>query len=353
MSDSNEESFMILENMKKRKQCDNQNDDRLSDLPDCVLLHILSFLNTKQVVQTCILSKRWKHLWKRISTLILHSSNFSTLKCFAKFASKILTLHDTSTALHAFDLDRWGDIELPFFKKVLKCVCSHNTHLQELGISLHGDTCLVMSCVSSCHALTSLKLSLSPRELLTLNSTTLQVLSLLPNLLEVKHHSLCNLKLLEVVLIPPFDGSLFQAIKDVMLKKAAAKVHKDVAKLSKAFKARLEPPAIPDGIVDFLRQNSPSAEVNISTDFSSQFNLKQVVESIKGAKIVKYRSRYAAPGSSSTTSASAAASVAAPASAAPPNLHLCRAEKDDKSSNEDKVEKHQPNTNSPLLDIGQ
>jgi hypothetical protein len=163
MSDSNEESFMILQNTKKRKQCDNQNDDRLSDLPDFVLLHILSFLDTKQVVQTCILSKRWKHIWRRISTLILHSSNFSTLKCFAKFASKILTLRDTSTALHALDLDRSGDIEPQLLKKVLNCVGTHNTHLQELGISLHGDTRLVMSSVSSCHALTSLKLSLSPR----------------------------------------------------------------------------------------------------------------------------------------------------------------------------------------------
>ncbi|WJX46379.1 hypothetical protein P8452_33187 [Trifolium repens] len=108
---------------------------------------------------------------------------------------------------------------------------------------------------------------------LTLTSTTLQILSLLPNVLEVKHHFL--------------------------------------------------------------------SEVNISTDFPNCFNLKQVVESIKGAKIVKYRSQFAAPGSSSTTSASAAAYVAAPASAAPPNLHLCRAEKDDTSSNEDKVEKHQ------------
>ncbi|CAJ2678321.1 F-box/LRR-repeat protein 13-like [Trifolium pratense] len=523
MSDSNEESSMILQNMKKRKQCDNQNDDRLSDLPDCVLLHILSFLNTKQVVQTCILSKRWTHLWKRISTLFLHSSNFSTLKCFAKYASKILTLRDTSTALHAFDLDRWGDIELQLFKKVLKCVSSQNTHLKELGISLHGDTSLVMSCVSSCHALTSLKLSLSPRgssrthddtptlfpnslnlplltnldltnfafcggesncvepffaftklnslvihyckvieaqvlsissetlvnltiasplekinlakqnnlsmlaeiktdnlsnyaeihlstphlctfnytgyliqkicgsglssvkkvnigdsrqfhasvvhslvifnwlldfvnvESLTLTSTTLQILSLLPNLLEVKHHSLCNLKSLDVVLIPLYDGSLSQSIKDDMLKKAAAKYHKEVAKFSKAFKARLEPPVIPDGIVDFLRQNSPLAEVNISSDFPHVLNLKQVAESIKGAKIVKYRSRYAAPASSSIAppSATAHASVAVSASAVPPNLHLYCGEKDGKSSNEDKVEKHQPNTNSPLLDNGQ
>ncbi|KAK2437060.1 hypothetical protein QL285_021997 [Trifolium repens] len=133
-------------------------------------------------------------------------------------------------------------------------------------------------------------------ESLTVTSTTLQILSLVPDLLEVKLASLCNLKSLEVELIPLHDGSLSQSIKDAMLKKAAAKSRKEVVKLRKAFKARLEPPAIPEGIVDFLRQNSPSAEVNIKTDYPDDFNLKQVEESIKSAKIVKHRSRFVAPG---------------------------------------------------------
>ena len=72
--------------------------------------------------------------------------------------------------------------------------------------------------------------------------------------------------------------------------------------------------------------------------------IKQVVESIKGAKIVSYRSRFsarlrpapfhAAPASgteydsaTALASVSVTASAAVPASAAPPNLHLCRAEK--------------------------
>ncbi|PNY06141.1 F-box/LRR-repeat protein [Trifolium pratense] len=354
--------------MKKIRQCENENDeikgseDRLGDLPDCVLLHILSFLNTKHVVQTCVLSTRWRHLWKRIPTLILHCSKFTTKKHFTIFVSKILTLRDPSTALHALDLDRRGDIEPHVLKKILNYVSSNKTHLKELGISIHGDGCLVMSCVSSCHALTSLNLSIYPRvrkvnindlrqfhalaghglvlfswlldfanvESLTVTSTTLQILSLVPDLFEVKLPSLCNLKLLEVELIPLYDGSLSQSIEDSMLEKAAAKSCKEVAKLRKAFNAGLVPPAIPDGMVDFLRQNSPSAVVNISTYFPDHFNLKQVEESIKGAKIVKYRSRYAAPGSSSIAPASAPApsSVSVPASAAPPNLHLCCADKE-------------------------
>jgi hypothetical protein len=171
ISDSNEES-VILEKIKRRRQCDNQTEqndenevceDKLSDLPDGVLLHILSFLNTKHVVRTCVLSTRWKHLWKRTPALTLYASRFSISKQFPIIVSKILTLRDTSTALHALDLDCGGVIEPPLLRKILNYICSHTTHLQELGISVTGDTDLVMSCVSSCRALTSLKLSLYPR----------------------------------------------------------------------------------------------------------------------------------------------------------------------------------------------
>ncbi|RHN81476.1 putative F-box domain, leucine-rich repeat domain, L domain-containing protein [Medicago truncatula] len=155
----------VMISPKKRARHDNEekNQDRLSDLPDCLILHILSFLNSKHTVQTCILSKRWKLMWKRIPTLILDSSNFPTVKHFSIFVSKILTLRDTSTALHALDLHRHGSIEPQLLKKVLDCVYSHNTHLQQLGISLHGETCLILRGISSCCALTSLKLSLYSR----------------------------------------------------------------------------------------------------------------------------------------------------------------------------------------------
>ena len=47
----------------KRKKFTVDDDDRISELPEDVLQHILSFLPTKQVFQSTLLSTRWKHVW--------------------------------------------------------------------------------------------------------------------------------------------------------------------------------------------------------------------------------------------------------------------------------------------------
>ncbi|KAM3371896.1 hypothetical protein ACQJBY_019004 [Aegilops geniculata] len=52
-----------MEVSRKAKRAGGGFDDRLSDLPDCLLHDILSRLKARQVVQTCVLSRRWQHLW--------------------------------------------------------------------------------------------------------------------------------------------------------------------------------------------------------------------------------------------------------------------------------------------------
>ena len=57
-----------MDSKRKKFTVDDDDDDdvvidRISELPEDVLQHILSFLPTKQVFQSTLLSTRWKHVW--------------------------------------------------------------------------------------------------------------------------------------------------------------------------------------------------------------------------------------------------------------------------------------------------
>ncbi|KEH15921.1 F-box/RNI/FBD-like domain protein, putative, partial [Medicago truncatula] len=86
---------------KRQPKDDSQIQDRISVLADCLLIHILSFLNTREAVQTCILSKRWINLWKTLPTLTLDCYQFSDCEIYENFLFMFLSLRDHSTALSA------------------------------------------------------------------------------------------------------------------------------------------------------------------------------------------------------------------------------------------------------------
>jgi len=106
MSNSEDDITIPPPPTKKIKLSDCENKDRFSDLPESVILHILSFLNAQHAVQTCVLSTRYTDLWKRLPALRLHCRHFRTYKIFTKFVSKILSLRDPSITLHALDFKR-------------------------------------------------------------------------------------------------------------------------------------------------------------------------------------------------------------------------------------------------------
>ncbi|KAI9107976.1 hypothetical protein K1719_020849 [Acacia pycnantha] len=68
--------------------------DRISDLPDSLLLHILSFLPAKVAVATCLLCKRWRPLWPSLPSLDLKRQDFQRLKFFHQFVDKMLKFVD-------------------------------------------------------------------------------------------------------------------------------------------------------------------------------------------------------------------------------------------------------------------
>ncbi|PNX73554.1 F-box family protein [Trifolium pratense] len=257
-------SEMILPATKKNvKLSVSENQDRLSDLPDCVILHILSFLNAKHAVQTCVLSIRYENLWKRIPVLILDSSesNFRTLKIFTEFVSNVLSHRDSSISLQTLNFKRkHGRLEPQIIKNIVDYALSHN--VQQLGLCFNGNTVQTLPSMFSSQSLTHLNLSIYPSggNVSSLKHVDIhaEVLSLIPNLSQISPPSLGNLKSLKVKmeeLTPGFRMTLL----DAKLYNAESKNERK--RLRKKFKEEGSGSLIPDGIVNFLLQNSPSAEV--------------------------------------------------------------------------------------------
>ncbi|KAK4268317.1 hypothetical protein QN277_024992 [Acacia crassicarpa] len=70
--------------------------DRISHIPDELLLHILSSksLQTKDVVATSVLSKRWRSLWHSIPKLEFLDQRFDRYESFLQFVDATLNLVD-------------------------------------------------------------------------------------------------------------------------------------------------------------------------------------------------------------------------------------------------------------------
>lgn len=73
-----------------------EGEDMFDDIPDCVVRHILSFMETKDAVRTCVLSKRWTCLWTSVPSLNFNSKSFSRLADFRKFVLWVLFRRDSS-----------------------------------------------------------------------------------------------------------------------------------------------------------------------------------------------------------------------------------------------------------------
>ncbi|KAI9108044.1 hypothetical protein K1719_020917 [Acacia pycnantha] len=69
--------------------------DRISSLPDSLLHHILSFLPTREVVATSLLSKRWRPLWHSMHTFDFEDRAIYSLDFFIQFVDAVLLMADS------------------------------------------------------------------------------------------------------------------------------------------------------------------------------------------------------------------------------------------------------------------
>jgi hypothetical protein len=146
--------------------------DRLSTLPDELLHMILYFLPSPQVVQTCVLSKRWRGLWRSTtyvdiddSDLGITENNHGSLEerwgKFEDFATNLLLFHECTPSLDQFSfsshlynrchVDRWIHRGIEY--------CPATIQIQILDFSDHGRFRLPPVAGSSFRNLQTLSLS--------------------------------------------------------------------------------------------------------------------------------------------------------------------------------------------------
>ncbi|WVZ02609.1 hypothetical protein V8G54_023415 [Vigna mungo] len=107
-----------------------EKEDILSDLPDEVLQHIMEFLPTTQAIQTCVLSKRWKNLWKGLTTLTFLFINGGIRNYNRYLVNHVLSNRDDSISIHKMFLTIYNSTKV--LNNAIKYASEH--HLQELQL---------------------------------------------------------------------------------------------------------------------------------------------------------------------------------------------------------------------------
>ncbi|PIA32014.1 hypothetical protein AQUCO_04700117v1 [Aquilegia coerulea] len=133
--------------------------DYLSDLPDGVLHHVLSFLPIKDVIRTSFISRRWRYLWTSVPTLDFNGLVFSPKPKFINFVDSVLHRRD-NCGIQKFCL-RFGGYYCTSTHAHAWILAAINHNVQELGLSFY--------------ALNSFEL---PREIFTCRSLTVLTLKL-------------------------------------------------------------------------------------------------------------------------------------------------------------------------------
>lgn len=143
-------------------------EDEISSLPDAILLHILSYLPTRDVVGTCILSTRWKNLWTCVENIdfddsFLYSSGIlgypMKVTCFMHFVHRVLQLREESD-IKKFRLSCRVCFSASHVCSWLSAVIRHN--VQDLDLCLFVEEPFMLpQCVFNSKTLTSLKLEMN------------------------------------------------------------------------------------------------------------------------------------------------------------------------------------------------
>ncbi|KAI3713665.1 hypothetical protein L1987_72248 [Smallanthus sonchifolius] len=100
--------------------------DGLSKLPDDVIHKILSFVSIKHVVETSVLSSRWRYIWTSMPYLNFSNEDFISMPKFSKFVTSVLSRRDDQIEVASLKLSLHGRVSQAFVERVLNYAFSHN-----------------------------------------------------------------------------------------------------------------------------------------------------------------------------------------------------------------------------------
>ncbi|CAK9178787.1 unnamed protein product [Ilex paraguariensis] len=135
--------------------------DRISNLPNSLIGHILSFLPTKYAVQTCVLTTKWKQMWTFISNIDFDSREIWSIDdpchiSFVKFVYRVLLFLKVSK-VNKFHFRYYVDCDVSDVNAWLSTVLSCNVRELDLCISLKVP-CLLSADLFTCNSLVVVKL---------------------------------------------------------------------------------------------------------------------------------------------------------------------------------------------------
>jgi hypothetical protein len=134
--------------------------DRISDLPDSILGHILSFLPTKQAATTSILSKRWKSVWLSVLSLNFDEEPFKNCSSFQNFVYLTISLlRDNSINSFTFKCSRGSNFNQRDYNQILKFAMERGVESLEFDMSERSRVIKLPTNILNMKTLRVLKLS--------------------------------------------------------------------------------------------------------------------------------------------------------------------------------------------------
>ncbi|CAN0900274.1 F-box/LRR-repeat protein At5g02910 [Linum grandiflorum] len=203
---------------KKSNSSSNLGVDRLTNLPDSILHHILSFLDTNDAIHTCILSNQWKCTWKHVHALNLNLDMLDEYAKHERFVDKFLSLRcPLRVSKVSFDSNIYGwiddapdDGQFGLLRRVLQYAVSHGAQHFDLKprFDLQPNTPFFELFNPICDSVISLDLSWFDIYCQPQCSSRFRLLTTL----KLRH---CNLIVKDGELVEPF--SQFPCLKDLVL----------------------------------------------------------------------------------------------------------------------------------------